>query len=304
MKGCDSMWKTGFGRLLSTTCVGTVVAVGAGCGDGGPSSSPVARSKPAQGTPAAPAHGPRLAVDQPEYDGDAVGLTVRHQYLVRNAGDQDLKIANVETSCGCTTTSLERPNLAPGESTEIGAVLDVSGGRLESSLYVYSNDPSHPITPLVIRAKQRPAGLSTLTFLPSVVRVAAKPGDVAAGEALLRMTTFGDAKKRDFANVPKFDQSTDGIILELSPLKASESERLASFGQVRPASGGSGVVFEQAGLITQVWSVRYKVKVGDEAGVFRMLTVARLKEAGAEVSGVLGFLIEVSKPPGRLSGGG
>ena len=55
------------------------------------------------------------------------------KYRFTNTGKQSLKIENVKTSCGCTTTALTKTEYAPGESGEIEAKFVFSGrtGRQE-----------------------------------------------------------------------------------------------------------------------------------------------------------------------------
>ena len=294
------MRRSHLGILLFTCGLGVIVAAGSGCREGAQQSAPSEAPAPVPLTEAiqrssdAPPHGPRIEVKQPEYDGDVMGLTVRHGFVVRNSGDQELKITDVEASCGCTTTSLERRELAPGEAVEINAVRDVSEGRLESRLYVYTNDEAHSITPLLIRAKHRPAGLSTLAFLPAVVHVVVKPGEEASAEVLLKLTTFGATSALDGAIVPTFEKSAEGIKLELVPMHGLKAGDVAQFGQVKGTPIGPGVAFAQVGMSTLLWAVRYKVRAGDEVGVFRKLAVARVPSAVPEAAAAIGFVIEVN----------
>jgi len=47
------------------------------------------------------------------------GQIVIHTYMLSNSGDAPLTITNVSSSCGCTTTSLAKNVLAPGESVPL-----------------------------------------------------------------------------------------------------------------------------------------------------------------------------------------
>ena len=55
------------------------------------------------------------------------GQIVLHAYTLSNSGDAPLTITNVSTSCGCTTASLAKNVLAPGESVPLDARFN-SGG--------------------------------------------------------------------------------------------------------------------------------------------------------------------------------
>jgi len=101
---------------------------------------------------AAAAAAPKIAVDGPVYAATVpAGTTASHTFLLRNDGDEALRISNVWTSCGCTTASLAKRELAPGEWVELVASLDTKGyaGLVEKNIQVASNDPSTPT--LVLR---------------------------------------------------------------------------------------------------------------------------------------------------------
>jgi hypothetical protein len=60
------------------------------------------------------------------------------KYKFTNTGAKTVKIENVRTSCGCTTTALNKTDYAPGESGEIAAKFTFSGrtGRQEKTIIV------------------------------------------------------------------------------------------------------------------------------------------------------------------------
>ena len=64
-------------------------------------------------TPAA--RGPVIRVEPAGFDFGSVlpGKTLRKEFRLRNAGDQDLVLQKVRTSCGCTVGELARTTLAP-----------------------------------------------------------------------------------------------------------------------------------------------------------------------------------------------
>ncbi len=59
-----------------------------------------------------------------------------------NSGDQELKIEEVEASCGCTAVVLSSKTLAPGESGELKIKLDTFGkkGDIKKTITIFSND--------------------------------------------------------------------------------------------------------------------------------------------------------------------
>ena len=100
--------------------------------------------------------GPSLQIDEPDFDFGTMyrGKRVSHRFVIRNSGDEMLKINNVRSSCGCTVPTLDKRELKPGESTELVAVFD-SGrfrGQVTKNIYLYSNDPTEAIKKLSIHS--------------------------------------------------------------------------------------------------------------------------------------------------------
>ncbi|MCD6135338.1 DUF1573 domain-containing protein, partial [Candidatus Bipolaricaulota bacterium] len=63
----------------------------------------------------------RISADEPVYDFGEIleGLAVVHTFVLQNVGDEPLTIDDIQVSCGCTTTSLAKSTLAPGESVDL-----------------------------------------------------------------------------------------------------------------------------------------------------------------------------------------
>lgn len=91
---------------------------------------------------------PKISVDAPLYDFGEVleGIAVVHTFVLSNVGDEPLTIGDVRVSCGCTTTSLAKSTLEPGESVELQVTFDSAGfsGEMVKNIYVESNDPAAP----------------------------------------------------------------------------------------------------------------------------------------------------------------
>jgi hypothetical protein len=92
--------------------------------------------------------GVSLCCDEPEFNFHEVyaGQVITHPFVLQNRGTNTVRILNVRTTCGCTTTALATHLLAPGQSTELMASLDLKGrsGAQQKSLYVESDDPVSP----------------------------------------------------------------------------------------------------------------------------------------------------------------
>jgi hypothetical protein len=97
--------------------------------------------------PAAPTKSPRLVLEKQEHAfGEMdVGEEGRHEFVVRNAGDADLTLETLSTTCKCTLAQLRRAVVPPGESTTI--VLEWQGEQpaelFQQGARFRTNDPAN-----------------------------------------------------------------------------------------------------------------------------------------------------------------
>jgi hypothetical protein len=93
---------------------------------------------------------PQIAVDQPIYDFGSItnGSQVLHDFAIRNAGDAELEINRVVSSCdSCLRASLEKTKIPPGGESVLHARLDLRllNGTVSRALSVYCNDPNNDL---------------------------------------------------------------------------------------------------------------------------------------------------------------
>jgi len=97
--------------------------------------------------PARPA-GPvfTVAAERHEFGRVQQGELVRHTFVVTNEGSQDLVIADVKPSCGCTAPTWPRQALKPGDKAEIQVVFNTAGklGPQQKYITVRSNAAPEP----------------------------------------------------------------------------------------------------------------------------------------------------------------
>ena len=107
---------------------------------------------------------PDISVATTRYDFGAIqqGEVVVAEISVRNAGQGELKIEAVSTSCGCTTARVEPEVIPPGGEGRLivqynsGAHPD--SGAVQRYVYIASNDPDEPEVQVIITAEvQAPA---------------------------------------------------------------------------------------------------------------------------------------------------
>ena len=158
--------------LLSRAVVPALVL--AACGGGAVEPGPVAGEPPAAGRHegvATSIRGPHLALASGqrkyhEFGRIPAGTVALHRFRLVSAGDEDLSVSRVSSSCGCTSTILYvlddsgerepyrtgRP-IRPGTHLELEAVLNSSSQKKEvnSNISIMTNMPSRRFG-LVVRA--------------------------------------------------------------------------------------------------------------------------------------------------------
>ena len=89
---------------------------------------------------------------EPIFDFGSVyqGDDVTHAFKFQNAGNDTLKISQVQASCGCSKAEASAKEIAPGELGEIEVTFLTAGyeGQQTKIISVQSNDPLNPTTEL------------------------------------------------------------------------------------------------------------------------------------------------------------
>ena len=108
-----------------------------------------------------PAVAPAIRVEPEGFDFGRTlpGRTLRKEFTLRNAGDAELVIDGVSTTCGCTAAIAGAKRLQPGRSTPLSVTLETRDyrGRVERRVLVRSNDPKLPLLEVKIEATVEPA---------------------------------------------------------------------------------------------------------------------------------------------------
>jgi hypothetical protein len=86
--------------------------------------------------------------------------TLRKEFTLRNAGERELVIEKVTTTCGCTAAIAGETTLKPGRSTPLSVTLETREyrGHVERRVLVRSNDPRTPVLELTVSATVETAG--------------------------------------------------------------------------------------------------------------------------------------------------
>lgn len=114
----------------------------------------------------------------PRYDFGAMppGMTGSHKFVVKNTGNDVLRLELGASTCKCTLGSLQNNALAPGESTSVELEWTVASDktRFEQSAELRTNDPLQPAIRLVVQGTI----ISDIEFEPKQIPF----GEVLAGE--------------------------------------------------------------------------------------------------------------------------
>ena len=84
-----------------------------------------------------------------------VGSRISHEFILENQTQDELKIKNVSTSCGCTVAEVKKKILAPGEKTTIFVEFDSTGytGRVMRYVYVSLDDKEQTLLKYTLQGK-------------------------------------------------------------------------------------------------------------------------------------------------------
>ncbi len=91
---------------------------------------------------------PKMVLSQESWDFGEVWHpeSPRLTLVLRNEGNADLKINNVESTCGCTIVRAQRESIPPGDATNLHIRFDTKGKQrdVESTIIINTNDPHRP----------------------------------------------------------------------------------------------------------------------------------------------------------------
>ncbi len=95
-----------------------------------------------------------LQVEKATHDYGKVsqGTKVKHEFIISNKGNAELKIEKLVSSCGCTASQASSEAIQPGAQGKIFVEFDTSGfsGEKIKTVQLYSNDPLHPMETLTL----------------------------------------------------------------------------------------------------------------------------------------------------------
>ncbi len=119
---------------------------------------------------------PKIAISNEVIDLGVIysGAIKTGRYIVKNIGDQSLRINSVQPSCGCTTAKRPEDWIRPGQTDTIEIQFNSTGFRdkVEKYISIESNDPiSKSLTVKLIgeiREELQPTSMSSTLWLGTV----------------------------------------------------------------------------------------------------------------------------------------
>lgn len=87
------------------------------------------------------------------------GEIVKHTFIIKNSGEEVLKINRLSTSCACTSAEIGKEILNPGEEVDLLVTYNTglmtgahAKGNQERIIYIKTNDPVNPQIEVIIKA--------------------------------------------------------------------------------------------------------------------------------------------------------
>lgn len=82
------------------------------------------------------------------------GEVLEHIFVLKNDSQNTFNIKSVQTSCGCTTSDVEKTAVSPGESVNIQVKFNTKGylGPVQQFVYVHTDQKDSPIIKLTLKA--------------------------------------------------------------------------------------------------------------------------------------------------------
>jgi len=156
---------------------------------------------------------PNISCDAPLFDfGEKDNsLTIKHTFVVKNTGTDVLNISRVKPACGCTVAKISSRVVAPGQSTEITATLDLKGrtGAQTKPMTVYSNDPRQPSYQLTLKG----SAVTEVTVTPSALSF----GRLEEGQTMTKDIKITAQKPINIKSVVAANQSVTHEMIVLKP---------------------------------------------------------------------------------------
>jgi len=152
--------------------------------------------------------GPEITFEKKKIDFGEItsGKVVDLEYVFTNTGDETLIIKNINTSCGCTYTRLEKKEYEPGEKGVIPVKFFSKGyrGKVIKTVTVVSNDKSSPYVRLSMAGLIKLKDFSVAQVDKDVLNFGdLKPGDTPSEQVIIKNTGNIDLRILEVTHSPE-----------------------------------------------------------------------------------------------------
>jgi len=176
---------------------------------------------------------PEIYFEQTTHDFGSVapGSTNSGEFKFKNKGAGILKITDVSKTCGCTVSTLDKKEYAPGEegTLKVRYSADQSAGVRTKKLHVLSNDPNTPRVELTIVASIA----QKVVYEPERLDYKLKGDTPGAAELTIR-----SVDEQLFA-ITKFEATADAVTANFDPNQKATKFVLQT--KIAPPKMGSSI---------------------------------------------------------------
>lgn len=132
---------------------------------------------------------PRISINETNFDfGFAPeGAYMMHTYIIRNSGNDTLRIKRVRTTCGCTSAPLSKMAIAPGDSGDITIIFNSTRyfHKTSKAAIIATDDPERPSEKITFVAELDSTKFTTLKPTPKILDL----GNRKSGEVTIKNIT-------------------------------------------------------------------------------------------------------------------
>lgn len=152
--------------------------------------------------------GPEITFEKQKIDFGEItsGKVLDLEYVFTNTGDETLIIKNINTSCGCTYTRLEKKEYEPGEKGVIPVKFFSKGyrGKVIKTVTVVSNDKANPYLRLSMAGLIKLKDFSVAQVDKDVLNFGElKPGDTPSEQVIITNTGNIDLRILEVTHSPE-----------------------------------------------------------------------------------------------------
>jgi hypothetical protein len=161
------------------------------------------------------------------------GESVQKIAVIKNTGNDTLRISDVKAQCGCTATLMSEKVLAPNDTGKLSITFNTAGqnGHRSKQVYVMSNDPANPKLTITFSAEV----MSVLDVNPKVLTIDKAKVD----STYTRMITIANPSQTEAVNILSVKGDIPDIKTSLMKNKLAPGESTQLQVTITPTKSGT-----------------------------------------------------------------